>query len=151
MLQKGKAKKRPTKKPVANKASQEGNAGLIDARIKKLADWRGTTLARVRALIKQAEPNVVEELKWKKPSNPLGVPVWSHNGIICTGETYKDYVKLTFAKGAALRGPFRIFNSGLEGNARRAIDIREGDEIDKEAFKALVRAAVALNASRVGK
>jgi hypothetical protein len=150
MVQKGKAKQRPAKKSVAKKTSQQGNAALIDARIKKLGDWRGKTLARVRALIKQAEPNVVEELKWKKPSNPLGVPVWSHKGIICTGETYKDYVKLTFAKGAALGDPFRIFNSGLKGNARRAIDIREGDEIDEEAFKALVRAAVVLNASRVG-
>lgn len=147
MIQKGKAKKRAGKKRVANKASQEGNAGLIDAKIKELADWRGKTLARVRALIKQADPDVVEELKWKKPSNPTGVPVWSHHGIICTGETYKDRVKLTFAKGAVLRDPFRIFNSGLEGNVRRAIDIREGDEIDEEAFKTLVRAAVVLNTS----
>jgi hypothetical protein len=114
---------------------------LIDARIKQLSDWRGETLARVRGLIKQAAPEVVEEWKWR------GVPVWSHGGIICTGETYKAVVKLTFAKGAALQDPSRLFNSSLEGNTRRAIDIHEGDKIDEKALKALIRAAVALNNS----
>jgi hypothetical protein len=119
---------------------------LIDARIKKLGDWRGETLARVRMLIKQADPDVVEEVKWRKPSNSmLGVPVWEHDGIICTGETYKAVVKLTFAKGASLEDPSSLFNSSLEGNTRRAIDIHEGDKIDEKALKALVRAAVALN------
>jgi hypothetical protein len=115
---------------------------LIDARIKELNDWRGVTLARVRSLIKEADPEVVEEWKWR------GVPVWSHAGIICTGETYKAVVKLTFAKGAALDDPARLFNSSLEGSTRRAIDIHEGDEIDEEALKALIRAAVALNISK---
>jgi hypothetical protein len=133
------------KSQAAKKASLEAPARLIDARIKELDDWRGKTLARVRALIKEADPDVVEELKWKKPSNPTGVPVWSHDGIICTGEISKDKVKLTFAKGAALKDPSGLFNSSLEGNARRAIDIREGDKIDEEAFKTLVRAAVVLN------
>jgi len=119
---------------------------LIDAQIKKLADWRGDALARVRAIIKDADPAVVEEVKWRKPSNGmLGVPVWERDGIICTGETYKDYVKLTFAKGAALKDPSRLFNASLEGNVRRAIDIRERDRIDEKALKALVRAAAALN------
>jgi hypothetical protein len=108
-------------------------------------DWRGATLSRMAKLIKQADPAVVEERKWVKPSNPDGVPVWSHDGIICTGETYKNYVKLTFAKGASLPDPSRLFNSSLEGNTRRAIDIREGERIDEGAFKDLVRAAVALN------
>jgi hypothetical protein len=112
---------------------------LIDARIKELGDWRGETLARLRALIKQADPEVVEEWKWR------GVPVWSHAGIICTGETYKNVVKTTFAKGASLEDPSGLFNSSLEGAVRRAIDFHEGDKIDDEAFKALVRAAVALN------
>ena len=116
-------------------------------RSRQLGDWRGETLARVRALIKQADPEVVEEVKWRKPSNPAGVPVWSHDGIICTGETYKDKVKLTFAKGAALLDPSGLFNSSLDGNLRRAIDIREGDKIDEKALKALIRAAVALNTS----
>ena len=115
---------------------------LIDARIRELTDWRGEMLALVRSLIKQADPEAVEEWKWR------GVPVWSHAGIICTGETYKAVVKLTFAKGAALEDPSGLFNSSLEGNVRRAIDIREGDKIDEEALKALVRAAVALNVSR---
>jgi hypothetical protein len=114
---------------------------LIDARIKELSDWRGETLARVRALIKQADAEVVEEWKWR------GVPVWEHAGIICTGETYKAVVKLTFAKGAALEDPSRLFTSSLEGNTRRAIDIHEGDKIDEKALKALIRAAVALNTS----
>ena len=121
---------------------------LIDARIAALADWRGETLARVRALIREADPEVVEEVKWRKPSNSmLGVPVWSHAGIVCTGETYKAVVKLTFAKGASLKDPAGLFNASLEGNVRRAIDLREGDRIDAEALKALVRAAVALNTS----
>src|SRR5262245_2824310 len=121
---------------------------LIDARIKKLGDWRGETLARVRALIKQADPDVIEEVKWRKPSNAmLGVPVWEHAGIICTGETYKAAVKLTFAKGASLEDPSGLFNASLEGNVRRAIDIKEGDKIDEKALKALIRAAVALNTS----
>ena len=118
---------------------------LIDARIAALGDWRGETLARVRRLIKAADPEVVEEVKWKKPSNPLGVPVWEHAGIVCTGETYKNKVKLTFARGALLADPARLFNASLDGNARRAIDVHEGDGIDETAFKALIRAAVALN------
>ena len=122
---------------------------LIDARIAALGDWRGEALARVRKLIKQADPKVVEEVKWRKPSNGmLGVPVWEHDGIICTGETYKTYVKLTFANGAALEDPAGLFNSSLEGNVRRAIDIREGDKIDETALKALIRAAVALNTAK---
>lgn len=119
---------------------------LIDARIAALSDWRGDTLARVRKLIRQADAQVVEAVKWRKPSNGmLGVPVWEHDGIICTGETYKAYVKLTFAKGAALEDPSGLFNASLEGNARRAIDIREGEKFDEPAFKALILAAVALN------
>ena len=130
--------------------TREGEASpsrLIDARIKELGDWRGETLARVRTLIKQADPEVVEEVKWRKPSNMLGVPVWEHAGIICTGETYKDKVKLTFARGASLEDPSGLFNSGLEGGARRAIDFHEGDKIDEMALKALIRAAMALNMS----
>ena len=138
-------------------AAKEASAGdapsrLIDARIKKLGDWRGETLARVRALIKQADPDVVEEVKWRKPSNSmLGVPVWEHDGIICTGETYKAVVKLTFANGASLKDPSGLFNSSLEGNTRRALDIHEGDKIDEKAFKALIREAVVLNAERLAK
>ena len=137
----------------AKSGSKEAKAGdspsrLIDARIKELSDWRGETLARVRALIKQADPDVVEEVKWKKPSNSMrGVPVWEHAGIICTGETYKAVVKLTFAKGASLNDSSGLFNASLEGNVRRAIDIREGDRIDEKALKALIRGAVALNTS----
>jgi hypothetical protein len=114
---------------------------LIDARIKELSDWRGETLARIRSLIKQVDPEVVEEWKWR------GVPVWEHDGIICTGETYKAVVKMTFAKGASLKDPSGLFNSSLEGNTRRAIDFHEGDKIDEKALKALIRAAVALNTS----
>ena len=122
---------------------------LIDAKIEELNDWRGETLARIRALIHQADPDVVEEVKWRKPSNGmLGVPVWEHAGIVCTGETYKTYVKLTFAKGAALDDPAGLFNASLEGNMRRAIDIHEGDKINEKAFKALFRAAVALNVAK---
>ena len=116
----------------------------LDARVKELSDWRGETLARIRILIKQADPEVVEEWKWR------GVPVWSHAGIICTGETYKNVVKMTFAKGASLEDPSGLFNSSLEGNTRRAIDFHEGDEIEEEALKALIRAAVALNTSSAG-
>jgi hypothetical protein len=119
----------------------------VDERIAELGDWRGETLARLREAIKEADPAIVEEIKWRKPSSPGGVPVWSHDGIVCTGETYKDKVKLTFAKGASLDDPCGLFNSSLEGKTRRAIDIREGDEIDAEAFKDLIRAAVELNAS----
>jgi hypothetical protein len=119
----------------------ESPSRMIDARIEELDDWRGKTLSHVRALIKQADPEVVEEWKWR------GVPVWSHDGIICTGETYKSVVKLTFAKGATLKDPSKLFNSSLEGNTRRAIDIHQGEQIDANAFKALVRATVALNSS----
>ncbi len=119
---------------------------LIDEKIQALGDWRGETLARVRALIKEADPEVVEEVKWAKPSNSMsGVPVWSHAGIICTGETYKAAVKLTFAKGASLKDPSRLFNSSLEGNTRRALDIHEGEKINEAAFKALILEAVVLN------
>jgi hypothetical protein len=129
-------------------SSERGSASeLVDKRIGELGDWRGETLSRLRALIKQADPKVVEEVKWRKPSNPGGIPVWSHDGIICTGETYKTHVRLTFAKGALLKAPKGLFNASLEGNAFRAIVIHEGDKIDSAAFKALVRAAVALNTS----
>ena len=140
------------KSKTASKEGKEGDSPsqLIDARIAALGDWRGETLARVRALIKQADPDVVEEVKWRKPSNSmLGVPVWSHAGIICTGETYKAVVKLTFAKGASLKDPSGLFNSSLEGNVRRAIDFHEGDKIDAKALAALIRAAVALNTSLI--
>jgi hypothetical protein len=128
-----------------NTTNSESPSRLIDARIKELGDWRGETLARVRALIKQAEPEVVEEWKWR------GVPVWARNGLICTGESYKSAVKLTFAKGAALKDPARLFNASLEGNVRRAIDLHEDDELDETAFKALIRAAVVLNSSSARK
>lgn len=126
-----------------NSASEQ-----IDAKIAALGDWRGETLAHMRALIRSADPGVVEAVKWRKPSNPAGVPVWEHAGILCTGDAFKGYVKLTFARGALLPDPSGVFNAGLGGNAMRAIDLRRGDEVDEEAFKALVRAAVALNASR---
>src|SRR5919197_1568157 len=125
----------------------ESPAQLIDARIEELDDWRGEMLSRLRALIKQADPEVVEEVKWRKPSNPAGVPVWSHDGMICSGETYKAAVKLTFAKGASLKDPSGLFNSSLDGNTRRAIDFHEGDAIDEDAFRELIRAAVSLNES----
>jgi hypothetical protein len=124
-----------------SKADPESPSTLIDARIEELPDWRGETLSRMRRLIKQADPEVVEEWKWR------GVPVWSHDGIICTGETYRNVVKLTFAKGASLEDPAGLFNASLEGNVRRAIDLHEGEKIDQRAFKSLVRAAAALNAS----
>ncbi len=126
-------------------ADRQTAAELIDARIAALGDWRGQTLARLRTLIREADPQVVEEVKWRKPSNPLGVPVWSDGGIICTGETYKDKVKLTFARGAALADPAGLFNASLEAGTRRAIDLHEGDQINETAFKALVRAAMAAN------
>jgi hypothetical protein len=125
----------------------ESPSELIDAKVKELGDWRGALFAQLRALIKQADPEVVEEWKWRKPTNP-GVPVWSHNGGICTGETYKSVVKLTFFNGAALQDPSGLFNSSLEGNLRRAIDFHEGDKVDAEAFKALIRAAATLNAAK---
>ena len=119
----------------------------IDAIIEELDDWRGDTLARIRRLIKEADPDIVEEVKWKKPSNPAGVPVWSHDGIICTGETYRDKVKITFMQGASLEDPAGLFNASLGGNARRAIDLHEGDGIDEKAFMSLICDGAALNAS----
>jgi hypothetical protein len=124
---------------------------LIDARIKGLKDWRGETLARMRKLIKDADPDIVEEVRWRKPSNPNGVPVWERDGIVCTGETYKAAVKLTFANGAALLDPDGVFNASLDGNQRRAIDIHEGEKVDATAFKALVRAAVKFNTDKAKK
>jgi hypothetical protein len=118
---------------------------LIDEKIAALSDWRGDMLGRLRALIREADPDVTETVKWRKPSNPTGVPVWEHNGIICTGETYKDKIKLTFANGASLADPRRLFNSSLEGNTRRAIDFAQGDAVDAAALKALLREAVAFN------
>lgn len=131
------------KKEITDSQQETGSASeRIDAKIRELNDWRGQTLARVRALVKQADPGVVEEVKWR------GVPVWSHGGIICTGETYKNVVKMTFARGAALDDPSKLFNASLEGNTRRAIDLHEGDIINEAALKALIRAAVALNTAR---
>jgi hypothetical protein len=126
-------------------ATAKGASRLIDQRIRDLGGWRGETLARMRALILEADPEMTEECKWIKPSNPLGVPVWSHAGIVCTGEAYTKVVKLTFARGARIPDPSRLFNSSLEGNTRRAIDIHEGEKVDAGAFKALVKAAVAQN------
>jgi hypothetical protein len=123
---------------------------LIDEKIAGLGDWRGETLARLRALIRAADPEIVEAVKWRKPSNPSGVPVWERAGILCTGETYRDKVKLTFARGAALDDPAGLFNASLDGGTRRAIDFREGEEIEAEAFQALIRAAVALNRTKRG-
>jgi hypothetical protein len=128
-------------------ANGESPSQQIDAKIEELGDWRGETLARVRGIIREADPDVVEEWKWAKATSP-GTPVWSHDGIICTGETYKSAVKMTFAKGASLDDPSGLFNSSLEGNTRRAIDVHEGEGIDEEALKALIRAAVALNQSK---
>ena len=122
----------------------ESASALIDGRIEELGDWRGKTLAKVRGIIRAADPEIVEEWKWRKESSP-GTPVWSHGGLVCTGETYKNVVKMTFAQGARLKDPSRLFNSSLEGNVRRAIDIREGDKLDEAALKDLIRAAVALN------
>src|ERR1051325_3843005 len=128
----------------------ETACAVIDARIRELGDWRGKTLAKIRAIIHAADPEIVEEWKWAKATSP-GVPVWSHGGIVCTGETYKNVVKMTFAKGAALKDPARLFNSSLDGNVRRAIDIHEGDKVDAAALKDLIRAAVALNLKGKGK
>ena len=130
----------------SNASEGQSASQLISERISELGDWRGKTLSRMRTLIKEADPDVVEELKWVKATNP-GTPTWSDDGIICTGESYKKVVKLTFAKGASLKDPARLFNSSLEGNVRRAIDIHEGETVDESAFKALVRQAVALNSS----
>ena len=143
------ATKQAAKKAAARPGTKGGTSAsqLISARIAELGDWRGDVLRHVRKLIKEANQGISEEVKWSKPSNPAGVPVWSHNGIVCTGESYKDHVKLTFAKGASLRDPAALFNSSLDGNVRRAIDIREGDEIDESAFQDLIRAAVSLNLS----
>src|SRR3954453_5149655 len=143
-----------TRSNSASKAAkgEDSPSDLIDARIKKLTDWRGETLARVRARIKEADPDVVEEVKWRKPSNGmLGVPVWEHNGIICTGETYKAAVKLTFANGASLDDPAGLFNASLEGNQRRAIDFHEGDKVDERALKKLVQEAIRYNQSKAKK
>jgi hypothetical protein len=141
-MRKAKATMKKSKGGSKEEKSGDSPSRLIDARIKELRDWRGETLARVRSLIKQADPEVVEEWKWR------GVPVWSHAGIICTGETYKNVVKMTFAKGASLKDPSGLFNSSLEGSTRRAIDFHAGDKIDEKALKALIRAAVALNTSK---
>jgi hypothetical protein len=137
--------KSATKSKAPAKATKNAASQRIDERIQSLGDWRGETLAEVRRLIHEADPDIVEERKWVKPTNPAGVPVWSHAGIVCTGETYKQVVKLTFARGAALADPASLFNASLEGNTRRAIDIREGEALDAEAFKALIQAAVAEN------
>ena len=139
--------KRQVTQKKSGSQSVESASQLIDARINELGDWRGEMLSRLRALIKQADPDVVEEVKWIKPSNPLGVAVWSHNGLICTGEIYKNAVKMTFPSGASLKDPSALFNSCLEGSARRAIDFHEGDKINEEALKTLIRAAVAQNTS----
>ena len=134
--------KKPTKSPATKAKEGASPSKLIDGRIKELGDWRGETLARIRALIKEADPDVVEEWKWR------GVPVWEHSGIICTGETYKAVVKLTFARGAALKDPAKLFNSSIEGNVRRAVDIAEGDKINERALRDLIRAAVELNQTK---
>ena len=126
----------------------ENASAQIDRKIADVGGWRGTALQRMRGLIKEADPGIVEAVKWRKPSNPAGVPVWEHDGLVCTGETYKAYIKLTFARGASLNDPAGLFNASLDGGTRRAIDIREGDTIDGEAFKALVREAVAENVAR---
>jgi len=126
----------------------ESGSAQIDEKIRSLGDWRGAMLARLRRLIREADPDMIETVKWRKPSNPAGVPVWEHGGIVCTGESYRDKVKLTFARGAALDDPKRLFNASLDGGTRRAIDFHEGDDVDEAALKALVRAAVALNASK---
>lgn len=139
-----------TKSAVKKAKAGASPARPVVAKAKAPDDWRSETLARVRGLIREADPEVVEEVKWRKPSNPAGVPVWSHAGMICTGETYKAVVKLTFAHGASLADPSRLFNSSLEGNMRRAIDIHEGEKINEKALKALIRAAVALNLSKQG-
>jgi len=130
---------------------EKTGSDAIDEKLRTLSDWRGALLARLRRLIHEADPEVVEAVKWRKPSNPLGVPTWEHDGILCTGETYKDKVKLTFAYGASLKDPKGLFNSSLDGGTRRAIDLRESDALDEAAFKALIKEAVALNGSRAGR
>ncbi|MEQ8788138.1 MAG: DUF1801 domain-containing protein [Pirellulaceae bacterium] len=141
------ARKASSKSAMVAKSKPDSPSQEIDATIEELSDWRGAMLSRIRRLIRQADPEVVEEVKWRKPSNAMrGVPVWSHDGMLCTGETYKDKVKLTFAKGAALEDPAGLFNASLAGATRRAIDLHEGDKLDERAFKSLIRAAVALNA-----
>ena len=142
--------KKPAARPRQSASASASPSALISQKVATLADWRGETLDRMRTLIKAADPDVVEEWKWVKPTNP-GTPVWSHDGIICTGESYKKVVKLTFARGASLKDPARLFNSSLDGNVRRAIDIHEGEEVYASAFKALVRQAVALNRSAKSK
>jgi hypothetical protein len=132
----------------AEQSKEYGMSAEIDAKIAELGDWRGETLSRLRKLIQEADPAVTEAIKWRKPSNPSGIPVWEHDGIICTGETYKDKVKLTFAQGALLDDPTGIFNASLDGGTRRAIDIREGEDIDAKAFGALIKEAVALNGAK---
>lgn len=129
-------------------SDQDTPSARIDAKLASLGDWRGEALARMRALIRQADPDVVESVKWAKPTNPAGVPVWEHAGILCTGEVYKAYVKLTFAQGAALADPTGLFNASLDGGTRRAIDLREGDEVDAQAFAALIAEAVAFNLAK---
>ena len=133
---------------MSEKQVEPSPSQLIDAKIKGLDGWRGQMLARVRQLIHQADPDIVEAVKWRKPSNPLGVPVWEHSGIVCTGEIYKSAVKLTFANGASIADPAGLFNASLDGNMRRAIDLHEADDLDAEAFKALIRAAVAFNMAK---
>jgi hypothetical protein len=150
MVRKEREGKRAAPSPAKKSAGRKAPVARNSSGVGTPPDWRGEVLSRIRKLILQADPRASEERKWKKPSNPAGVPVWCHDGIICTGETYKTYVKLTFAKGAALKDPSRLFNASLEGNARRAIDIREGDRINERAFKELVRAAVQLNVSGDG-
>jgi hypothetical protein len=146
-----KTRKPTAKKPSSKTGTAPSTSRLIDERIRALGGWRGQTLARMRALIHEADPEIVEECKWIKPTNPAGVPVWSHDGIVCTGETYRNVVKLTFARGASLPDPSHLFNASLEGGTRRAIDIREGETVDARAFKTLVTAAVTLNTSSVKK
>jgi hypothetical protein len=131
--------------------SEESASTLIDEKIRSMGDWRGAALARMRRLILEADPEVLEEVKWRKPSNPAGVPTWSHSGIVCTGEAYRDKVKLTFAQGASLDDAAKLFNASLDGGTRRAIDIREGEEVDSDAFKSLFREAVAFNAGKKAK
>lgn len=132
-------------------ADQDSPTKVIDRKIAEIGGWRGEALSRMRSLIKEADPEVEEAMKWRKPSNPAGVPVWEHNGLICTGETYKAYIKLTFAQGASLDDPAKLFNSSLTGGTRRAIDIREGDTVDGEAFKELIRQAVAFNVGKAAR
>jgi hypothetical protein len=139
---------KPIKKAAAKTAGDETPSALIDAKIAGLGDWRGVMLGKLRKVILQADPQIVEEVKWRKPTNPKGVPVWERAGIVCTGETYKDKVKLTFARGAAVEDPSGLFNSSLDGGTRRAIDILEGGKVDEKALKALIRAAVVLNLSK---